>query len=90
MVRKTRKNSGFSLFKRLWSPFSHVLQAGEESSKKIGNSAGRIAREGLGAVRNVGSTIARHTNEAVKSLTRRKKKQSGGRKKTYRKRCGSC
>jgi hypothetical protein len=89
---KTRKSSGFSLFRRIWSPIGHMLQAGEESSQRIGVSAGKMAKEGIGAVRNIGTRIARHTNEAIHGLTRRKKKQSGGRRrKTYRaRRCASC
>ncbi len=71
----------------VWSPFKHLFQASGESAKKIGVSAGKIAKEGLGAVEGVGSTFANHSNRAVRNFTRRvgrggrsKSRKAGGRR----------
>lgn len=83
--RGATRKGGLSLFKRIWSPFSHFLMATEESSQKLGSSAGKIVKESLGAVRKVGNSFARHSNNAVRNLTRRR-----GRKASRRTAMGTC
>ena len=78
-----RKNGrGFSLFKKVWSPFSHLLMASEESGQKLGTTAGKIVKESIGAVRKVGNSFARHSNNAVKGLTRRRSSRRGASRRT--------
>lgn len=87
-----RKN-GFSLFKKVWSPFSHLLMASEESGQKLGTTAGKIVKESIGAVRKVGNTFARHSNNAIKGITRRRGRRAASRRSTRRNsgcRGGSC
>lgn len=84
MTRK-RGGGGFSLFSRVWSPFGHLLMAGEETSQELGSTAGKIVKETIGAVRKVGSSVASHSNQAVRNLTSRR---SSSRRKAATRRNG--
>jgi hypothetical protein len=75
--RKQGGGGGFSLFSRIWQPFGHILMAGEETGQQLGTSAGRIVRETIGAVRKAGSSIASHSNMAVRNLTARRSGRKG-------------
>ncbi len=81
MNRGTRKmrggGGGSTLFSRIWQPFGHLLMAGEETGQQLGTSAGRIVRETIGAVRKAGSSIASHSNMAVRNLTARRSGRKG-------------
>lgn len=77
--RGTRKG-GLRIFSRLWSPFKHLMMATEESSQKLGTSAGRVVKESIGAVRKVGNSFTRHSNNAVRNMTRRRKSRRGSRR----------
>lgn len=80
--RSATRKGGLSLFKRIWSPFSHMMMATEESTQGLGSSAGKIVKEGIGAVRKVGDSFARHSNNAVRNLTSRRGGRRGSRKAT--------
>jgi hypothetical protein len=66
-----RKRSSFSFFQRIWSPFEHALMIGEDTSQELGNTSGKIVKESIGVVRRIGASIANHTNQAVRNITRR-------------------
>ncbi len=73
MVRRTRKNSrssggGGGLFATIWSPFKHLFIASGESAHKLGNTAGKIVKESMKGVEGVGSSFARHSNSAIKTV----------------------
>ncbi len=82
--RKQAGGGGFSLFSRVWQPFGHLLMAGEETGQQLGTSAGRIVRETIGAVRKAGSSIASHSNMAVRNLTARRSGRKGASRRASR------
>jgi hypothetical protein len=77
--RGTRKNG---LVSRLAAPFRHLFQATGESAALVGTRAGKIAKLGIGAGEGVLGSFAKHTNMAVRNLTRRR----GGRRASRRSR----
>jgi len=68
-TRGTRKSSG-GLFTMLWGPIKHIFQFSGESAQKLGNTAGKIVKESFKGVEGVGSSLARHSNQAVGGITR--------------------
>ena len=62
---------GLGLISLIWSPFKHLFQASGESVQKLGSGAGKIAKVGLGTVEGVGSSFARHSNQAIRGFTRK-------------------
>jgi hypothetical protein len=80
MARRGTRKGGLRIFSRMWSPFKHLMMATEESTQKLGSSAGRVVKESIGAVRKVGNSFARHSNNAVRNLTRRRGGSRRGRR----------
>lgn len=72
--RGTRKNG---LVSRLAAPFRHLFKATGESAALVGARAGRIAKMGVNTGEGVLGSFAKHTNQAVRNLTRRR---GGGRR----------
>lgn len=72
MARKTRRSSrsGSGLFSTIWSPFKHLFMASGESAHKLGSTAGKIVKESMKGVEGVGSSFARHSNQAIGSVGR--------------------
>ena len=63
---RTRRNSrSGGLFATLWSPIKHLFMATGESAHKLGSTAGKIVKESFKGVESVGSSFARHSNQAV-------------------------
>ncbi len=72
MGRRTRKvRSSGGLFTLIWSPFKHLFMASGESAQKLGTTAGRVINESIKGVEGVGSTFARHTNQAVGRISKK-------------------
>lgn len=68
MARKngTRRNSRSSgIFSTIWSPFKHLFMASGESAHTLGSTAGKIVQESMKGVEGVGSSFARHSNQAI-------------------------
>ena len=85
MARKTRKaRSSGGLVTMLWSPFKHLFMASGESAQKLGTTAGKVLKESMKGVEGVGSSFARHTNQAIGGIG--KKVRNAGRRITGRKR----
>lgn len=85
MVKRGTRRSG--IFSRLWSPFSHTLQAGEESVGAVTNTAKGVVREGAHGVNKIGKSITGHFNAAVHDILKRRKGRrtmKGGRKASTR------
>lgn len=55
----------------LWSPFKHIFMASGESAQKLGSTAGKVINESLKGVEGVGSSFARHTNQAIGGITKK-------------------
>lgn len=60
------------LFRRVYSPFSHLVSATRNIGKSLFSRSSKILDNGLGAVDNVGHAVAKHANAAVRNVTRRR------------------
>jgi hypothetical protein len=67
MAKNRTRKSGLVGF--LWSPFAHLFMASGESAQQLGTTAGKIVKESIGAVKGVGNSFARHSNQAIGGLT---------------------
>lgn len=78
--RSTRKSgkSGKSrgLFRRVYSPIEHIIEAGRNISRAAFKRTGRIVNNGLGLVGNVGKSVTSHANKTVRNIVRRKNRKS--------------
>ncbi len=72
-TRKSSKGKGKrGLFGRVYSPVSHLLSASRNISRSLLKRSGRVVDNGLGAIDNVGKSLTRHANMAVRNVTRRR------------------
>jgi hypothetical protein len=87
-TRGTRKSKG--LFRRVYSPIDHLIEAGRNISRAAFKRSGRIVNNGLGLVGNVGKSVAGHANKTVSNIVSRKnrknRKERKERKQTRRNR----
>ena len=81
-TRKSSKSKG--LFRRVYSPIDHLIEAGRNISRATFKRSGRIVNNGLGLVGNVGKSVAGHANKTVSNIVGRKNRKS--RKQTRRNR----
>ena len=58
----------------VWAPFNHALRAAGESANKLGKGAGKVVKNSVNAVRGVGNSFSKHTNMAVRNMSRKGKK----------------
>jgi hypothetical protein len=83
--RKSGKSRG--LFRRVYSPIEHIIEAGRNISRSAFKRTGRIVNNGLGLVGNVGRSVTSHANKTVRNIVRRKSRSSRkSRKQTRRNR----
>lgn len=83
--RGTRKGSRRNgLVTRVWSPFSHLFKATGESAQMVGSRAGRIVKMGVNTGEGVVGKFAKHTNQAIRNLTRRRGGRRGSRRANTR------
>lgn len=75
--RNGTRKSGFISF--LWNPFRHMFIATGESAQKVGTTAGKIVKNTVGAVEGVGTSFAKHSNQAIRGITRRKGRRANRR-----------
>ncbi len=79
--RATRKSKGkLRLFGRVYSPLHHLLQATRNVSDSVFQRTGKIVKEGIGAVDNVGKSVTDHANMAVRNITGKRKNRKNSRK----------
>jgi hypothetical protein len=84
-TRKSGKSRG--LFRRVYSPIEHIIEAGRNISRAAFKRTGRIVNNGMGLVGNVGKSVTRHANKTVRNIVRRKSRSSRkSRKQTRRNR----
>lgn len=69
MAKGSRNNKGLAGF--VWNPFRHFFMAVGESAKKVGSGAGKVAKDVVNTARGVGNSLATHTNQALRGVTRR-------------------
>ena len=69
-TRKSGKSRG--LFRRVYSPIEHIIEAGRNISRAAFKRTGRIVNNGMGLVGNVGKSVTRHANKTVRTIVRRK------------------
>ena len=87
MVNRTRKaGARTGIFRRLWSPFGHLLMAGSESVGAVTNTAKGVVGVGARGVNRVGRSITGHFDEAAKNLFKRRKTIGGRRGRATRRR----
>ncbi len=67
-----RKSGSRKLFSRVYAPVHHLLSASRNVGRSLFFRSGRIVNQGLAAVDNVGSAVARHANMTVRNVTRRR------------------
>lgn len=74
------------LFGKIYSPIHHALQAVKNSSRSVFKRGGNVVGAAVGAVDNVGSSLAKHANQAVKNVTRGGRRRRISRKRSTRRR----
>jgi hypothetical protein len=57
----------------VWNPFRHLFMATGESAQSVGTAAGKVVRNTLSAAQGVGDSFAKHSNQALRNMTRRRK-----------------
>lgn len=84
-TRKSGKSRG--VFRRVYSPIEHLIEAGRNISRSAFKRTGRIVDNGLGLVGNVGKSVTSHANKTIHNIVRRKSRGSRkSRKQTRRNR----
>jgi len=84
-TRKAGKSRG--IFRRVYSPIEHLIEAGRNISRAAFKRTGRIVNNGLGLVGNVGKSVMGHANKTVRNIVKRKNRSNRkSRKQTRRNR----
>jgi hypothetical protein len=77
--KKTRRNNG--LFRKVYSPVSHLLQATGNAVSTVTNTTRNVAKQGIRGVNSIGLSVTGHANAAIRNLVSRKRKsRRGGRR----------
>lgn len=82
MARKTMRNRGkksMKIFRRVYSPVYHTVEAARGASKSIFRGSEKILNAGLGAIQGVGSGIAKHADEMIRNTFTRRRRNSARR-----------
>ena len=66
--RGHRKGRGGGLFRTLYSPVSHLIQATGNTASAVTNTTRNVVRRGLRGVNSVGKSVTGHANSAVTNL----------------------
>jgi hypothetical protein len=67
----SRKNGGVTVGRRAYAPFAHVMNATGNSVRQLSRTAGNVVRNSLLGVRKLGNIWVKHTNMALRNVTRR-------------------
>jgi hypothetical protein len=81
---KATRRASKGLFRRIYSPIQHLIEASRNVSRSLFRRSGRIVNNGLGAVQNVGASVVKHANSTVKNIVSRKNRRSARRNETTR------
>lgn len=82
--RSTRRNNkvqvagarNFGIFRRVYSPIGHLLNATGEAVGTVTNTARNVVRKGLKGVNSIGRSVTGHANMAVRNVISRKRRNS--------------
>jgi len=79
--RSTRRNNvqtagarTSGLFRKIYSPIGHLLQATGEAVGTVTNTARNVVRKGISGVNNIGRSVTGHANMAVRNVISRKRR----------------
>ena len=86
MARKSRRSGGKRLFSRVYSPLHHLLSATRNVSNSVFRRSGRVVKEGIGAVDNIGMSLAKHANQTVRNVVGKRRNSRKNRRSTRRNR----
>jgi hypothetical protein len=70
----SRRNGG--IFRRIYSPVSHLLQATGNAVGTVTNTTRNVAKMGLRGVDSIGLSVTGHANAAVRNLVSRKSRKN--------------
>jgi hypothetical protein len=85
VARKTRRvNKSKGLFRRVYSPIHHLIEATRNVARSTLRRGSRVADNVLGLAGNVGSAVAKHANATVRNVVRGRKNRKS--KKTRKSR----
>lgn len=86
VARRTRRvnKSKKGLFRRVYSPIHHLIEATRNVTRSTLRRGGRVADNVLGLAGNVGSSVAKHANMTVRNVVRGRKNRKS--KKTRKSR----
>jgi hypothetical protein len=70
----SRRNGG--IFRRIYSPVSHLLQATGNAVGTVTNTTRNVAKMGLRGVDSIGLSVTGHANAAVRNLVSRKSRKA--------------
>jgi hypothetical protein len=71
-----RKSNSSGLFRKIYSPIGHLLQATGEAVGTVTNTVRDVARKGISGVNSIGRSITGHANSAVRNIVSRKRRNS--------------
>jgi hypothetical protein len=85
--RSTRKSGkgGRGLFRRVYSPIEHIIDAGRNISRATFKRTGRMVNNGIGLVGNVGKSVVTHANKTVRNVVSRKSRKQTRKSRKSRK-----
>ena len=83
--RNSTRKSGKGLFRRVYSPIEHIIDAGRNISRAAFKRTGRIVNNGMGLVGNVGKSLVSHANKTVRNVVRRKSRKQTRKSRKSRK-----
>jgi hypothetical protein len=75
-----RKTRGGGLFRTLYSPVSHLLQATGNTASAVTNTTRNVVRRGLRGVNRIGKSVTGHANAAVGNLVGKSRRRRGSRR----------
>ena len=85
VARKTRRvNKSKGLFRRVYSPIHHLIEATRNVARSTLRRGSRVADNVLGLAGNVGSSVAKHANMTVRNVRGRKNRKSKKTRKSRR------
>jgi hypothetical protein len=70
--RSRRSRRGGGLASKLYSPISHLLQATGEAVGTVTNTVKSVAKTGIKGVNNIGNSVTKHADAAVRNVSSRK------------------
>lgn len=80
----SKRGNGRGIVGFVWNPFRHLFMATGESAQSVGTAAGKVVRNTLSAAQGVGDSFAKHSNQALRNMTRRRRSSRRSSRKASR------